>query len=93
MSELENLTLLMLQRIDAKIDRLQSTLDDHTKRLLRLERRHIERDGDALRQDQAMALFDQRLARIERRLELADEWAIDIKGQVDQRTPPNGASQ
>ena len=72
-SEPENLTLLMLQRIDAKVDRLQSTLDDHTKRLLRLERRHIERDGDTLQQDEAMAMFDQRLARIERRLELAGE--------------------
>lgn len=69
----ESLTLMMLQRIDGKIDRMQATLDDHTKRLLRLERRHIERDGDALRQDEAMALFDQRLARIERRLELADK--------------------
>ena len=39
MSEPENLTLLMLQRIDAKVDRLQTTLDDHTKCLLRLERR------------------------------------------------------
>ncbi len=73
MSEPESLTLPMLERIDAKVDRLQTTLDDHTKCLLRLERRHIERDGDALRQDEAMALFDQRLARIERRLELADE--------------------
>lgn len=73
MSESGNLTLPMLQRIDAKVDRLQSTLDDHTKRLLRLERRHIERDGDTLRQDEAMALFDQRLAQIDGRLEQPDE--------------------
>ena len=72
MSEPENLTLVMLQRIDAKVDRLQATLDDHTKRLLRLERRYIERDSDVLRQDEAMAELDQRIARIERRLELSN---------------------
>ena len=62
MVEPESLTLTTLQRLDAKLDRVQSTLDDHTQRLLRLERRLLDRDGEALRQDEAMARFDQRLA-------------------------------
>lgn len=72
MAEPENLTLQYLRRMDAKLDRLQTTLDDHTQRLLRLERRLHDRDGDVLRQDELMASFDLRLARIERRLELSD---------------------
>lgn len=72
MAEPENLTLQYLRRIDSKLDRMQDTLDDHTQRLLRLERRLHERDGDVLRQDEALAKFDQRLARIERRLELSE---------------------
>ena len=68
----DSLILTMLRRMDAKLDRVQATLDDHTQRLLRLERRQYERDGDALRQDEAMAHLDQRLARIERRLDLVE---------------------
>lgn len=72
MAEPENLTLPYLRRMDAKLDRLQTMLDDHTRRLLRRERRLHERDGDVLRQDEPIASFDVRLAPIERGLELSD---------------------
>lgn len=71
--EPKSLALPTLQRLDAKLDRVRSTLDDHTQRLLRLERGLLDRDGEALRQDEAMARFDQRPARIERRLDLVDD--------------------
>lgn len=73
MTEPESIILRQLRQLDVKLDRVQSTLDDHTQRLLRMERRLLERDGDALRQDESIARLDQRVARIERRLELAEE--------------------
>jgi hypothetical protein len=42
--EPENLTLRMLRGLDAKLDRVLATQEDHTRRLLRLERRLLERD-------------------------------------------------
>ena len=72
MNEPESHTLAYLRRIDGKLDRLQATADDHTQRLLRLERRLLDRDGEILRHDEVLAQVAQRLARIERRLELQD---------------------
>ena len=49
--ETDNHTLPLLRRMDAKLDRVQSTLDDHTGRLQRLEGRMTQLDarvGDQL---------------------------------------------
>ncbi len=38
-------TLALLRRLDAELGRLQATLDDHTGRLQRLERRSGQAEG------------------------------------------------
>ena len=43
--ETDNHTLRLLRRMDAKLDRVQSTLDDHTGRLQRLEGRMTQLDA------------------------------------------------
>ena len=70
--EPDNLILVYLRRIDARLERMESDLVDIKRRVTALEesqgRLHLDYAGVQLRMDR----FEERLARIERRLDLAE---------------------
>jgi septal ring factor EnvC (AmiA/AmiB activator) len=70
--EPENLTLKMLRRMDAKLDRLVDDLQDVKMRLGSLEQKMAIVVTDIARIDGRLDGFEQRLGRIEKRLELIE---------------------
>jgi len=68
--EPENIMLVYLRRLDAKMDAMAETLLDHGRRLSSLELQvgnlHVDFAGQSARLDR----MDQRLDRIEKRLDL-----------------------
>lgn len=70
-------TLALLRRLDAKLDRLQAMVDDHTGRLQRLEQRYgrgAGSDGGRLSVDPSRVLV--RLDGIERRLRRLEDTSL-----------------
>ena len=73
-------TLALLRRLDAKLDRLQAMVDDHTGRLQRLEQRYgradrVARDaGERLSVDPSRVLM--RLDGIERRIRRLEDTTL-----------------
>lgn len=75
----DTLVLVYLRRIDARLERMEDDLKDVKRRLTALEesQARMHQDIAAIRGDYAglplrMDRFDDRLARIERRLDLAE---------------------
>ena len=68
----ESLVLVLLRRMDARLERIENDLQDLKRRVTALEesqaRLHLDYAGVQLRLDR----FDDRLAGIERRLDLAE---------------------
>ena len=75
----DNLVLVYLRRIDERLERIEVDMRDVKRRLTALEesQARMHQDIAAIRGDYAglqlrMDRFDERLARIERRLDLAE---------------------
>ena len=68
----DNLVLVYLRRIDERLERMEADIQDMKRRITALEQSqanlHADYAGVQLRMDR----FDERLARIERRLDLAE---------------------
>jgi hypothetical protein len=73
-------TLALLRRLDAKLDRLQAMVDDHTGRLQRLEQRYGRADRSARDDGERSCLdpsrFLMRLDGIERRLRKLEDGTL-----------------
>lgn len=75
----ENLIMVYLRRIDTRLERMELGLNDIKRRVTALEegQARLHHDIAAIRSDYAgvqlrMDRFEERLARIERRLDLAE---------------------
>jgi hypothetical protein len=72
----DKLMLVYLRRLDTKMDQVIETLRDHGKHLTSLERGVANNAATAMgnhaNQSRRADHFDERLARIERRLDLAE---------------------
>jgi predicted nuclease with TOPRIM domain len=70
--EPDNLTLRMLRQIDAKLDTILDRLHDLTARTSSVEDQLVGLRTDFVRLEHRVDRFDERLARIERRLDLIE---------------------
>jgi hypothetical protein len=70
--EPENLTLRMLRQLDAKLDAILDCLHDFTARGSSVEDQPVGLRTDFVRLEHRVDRFDERLARIERRLDLIE---------------------
>jgi hypothetical protein len=70
--EPENLTLRTLRQIDAKLDTVLGRLHDLTARMSSVEDQPVGLRTDFVRLEHRMDRFDERLVRIERRLDLIE---------------------
>ena len=68
----DNLILVYLRRIDERLERMEADLQDVKRRLTALEQSQASLHADYAGLQLRMDRFDDRLARIERRLELAE---------------------
>ena len=72
MAEPDNLVLHYLRRIDEKIDRLGEDMQDVKRRLTSLESASAQVHGDFAGQSLRIDRLENRLERIERRLDIGD---------------------
>jgi hypothetical protein len=70
--EPDNLTLRMLRPVDAKLDTILDRLHDLTARTSSVEDQLVGLRTDFVRLEHRVDRFDERLARIERRLDLIE---------------------
>jgi hypothetical protein len=70
--EPENLTLRMLRQLDAKLDAILDCLNEFTARRSSAEDQPVGPRTDFVRLEHRVNRFDERLARIERRLDLIE---------------------
>lgn len=70
--EPDNIVLIHLRRIDAKLDRLIDETADMKARLQTVETAVVDLRRDVVRLDHRLDGIDQRLSRIERRLDLVE---------------------
>lgn len=66
-----------LRAIGHDLSRALEKLDDQTHRLIRMEKRLSERDGDHVHVREQIVRLDHRIERIERRLRFQDGRALD----------------
>ncbi|MBV8393881.1 MAG: hypothetical protein JOY81_11930 [Alphaproteobacteria bacterium] len=69
----ENLTLVMLRRIDQKLDRVLETLHDHAVRLTRLDESNAGTKKDLALQAEHFAHIEVRMDRIVDRLSVIEK--------------------
>jgi hypothetical protein len=67
----DNLVLVYLRRLDEKLDRLTSVVNDLGRRVTSMETKVVLLHGDFATQSERLDRIDVRLDRIERRLDIA----------------------